>query len=990
MKNSLMRVAAILCLLFVAVPAAAQDFVAGTVLEAGTLRPLAGTQVVVEGTNLGAITDAAGKFMIRGVGQGELTLRFERIGYQTATRSVPSGTADVRVMLGETAVDLDELVVTGTVGATQKRALGNSLGSINAEEVLQTQPVTSVGELLQARVPGVAVTEQMGVAGGGSRILMRGPGSLSFAGDPLIYVDGVRINSDPATGPSYGQAGGAGAPSAVSRLNDINPADIESIEIIKGPAAATLYGTEASAGVIQIITKKGARGQMRVNARIRQGTNSFNDANDRLPTTYGWNALTSAYDSLTLNQLEELQGEPIFRTGHRQGYGVSISGGTDDIRYYTGLDYEMNEGVIPVNDDESFSGRLNLSVTPREDLTADVGFSMMTGETGLYNALYFGSVIYSHPWYLQNEQQGFLIAPARVFADVYDYTQYLDRYQATTTLTHRPASWLNHRLTAGFDLSDQRMEVLVPVVPEDAQIFFSPIFNRGGKDLNRVGTTYTTLDYSATAALDVTESLGSATSVGAQYYRTFRRFESISGSEFPAPGVTSISGASIVDGSESSLEQTTVGLYVQQQLSWENRLFLTVAVRADDHSAFGADFDLVTYPKVSASWVVTEEPFWTFDFVNALKLRAAYGESGQQPATFAAIRTYSPITGENDLPAGSPQAPGNPDLGPERGREIEVGFEAGLFNDRVGLDFTYYDQSTRDVIIQRSVAPSAGFGGTQFINAGEISNRGFEAAITAVAHTAAALVWDVGLKVSKNANEVVDLGVDAEFIATGWIPNRHQEGFPVNSYFRKKIVDAELDADGNLVNVLCDGGTGGQGIEPGGAAVPCGDAPLLYLGKPYHDWVGSFNTSVTLFDRVRVAALLDFKYGGQIFESVDFWNCNALLNHEVNVYPERFPPEKVAECRWGLTYIGTTRIQDNGYTKLRELSLSYQVPDRWAGLLGATAATLSVAGRNLYTWTDYDGLDPEVYTPVNYMFSAHTELAMPLPRSFMTTVSLTF
>ncbi len=967
-----------------------QAVVGGVVLESGTLRPLGGAQVVVEGTGTGTLTDAAGRFRIEGLTGRQVTLRIVMLGYRTRTVDARVGQVDLRILMEESAIALDEIVVTGTPGQMQKRALGNSLAEIDAGGAVETQPITSVGELLQARAAGVQVDEQMGVAGGGSRILIRGPGSLSFSGNPLIYVDGVRINSDPNTGPSYGQAGGAGAPSAVSRLNDINPSDIERIEIIKGPAAATLYGTEASAGVIQIITKKGTRGQTRMSARIRQGANWFYDAANRMPTTWGFNPASGQVESLNLVQREADAGNPLFRTGHLQSYGLNISGGTESVRYYSGLEMNLNEGVIPSNDDESYNGRLNLSVTPRPDLNADVGFAFNVGRTTLFHALYFGSIIYSMPALLDTPNRGYLVAPAEAWTDIFDYNQDINRYQANVTLSHEPLDWLSQRFTGGLDFTNQRFEILHPVTPQEYRIFFGPSFNRGGKTVERTTTTFATMDYAATASFNPTDFLGSSTSFGAQYYRTFTRFENVSGNEFPAAGVETVSGASLISGSENFIEEVTVGTYLQQQFSWEDRIFATVAVRADDHSAFGAEFDLVTYPKFSASWVLSEESFWPTDLVNTFKARAAYGESGQQPSTFAAIRTYTPITGESDVPAGSPQAPGNPELGPERGREIEVGFDAALLDDRIGVEFTYYDQLTSDVIIQRSVAPSGGFTGTQYINAGEIANKGFESLIRATPYRSNVLAWDLTLNLSKNSNEVVSLGVDAPFIAVGWIPNRHQIGFPVDSYFRKKIVSADLDGDGNLVNVMCDGGTGKDGLEPGGAPVDCASAPYLYVGKPFHDWISSFSTTITLFDRVQLSGLLDFKYGGQIFESIEYWNCAALLNHELVYFPERYPAERVAECRWGLDYIGTTRIQDNGFTKLRELSLNYALPERWAGFIGADAASITVAGRNLFTWTDFDGLDPETFTPVNYMRSAHTELTVPLPRSFMTTINLTF
>jgi TonB-dependent SusC/RagA subfamily outer membrane receptor len=767
----------------------------------------------------------------------------------------------------------------------------------------------------------------------------------------------------------------------------LNPQDIESIEVIRGPAAATLYGTQASSGVIQIITKRGKAGQTRFGVQVRQGASWFNDAAERIPVPHGIRDGQIVATNFVAE--EAAAGTPVFRTGRLQEYLVSISGGTDAVRYYSSIEAQRNEGVIPVNTSDRINGRLNLTIRPNDKFDVDFGLGINRGSTGLYHALYFGSFVYGQPAFRNTASRGFLVAPVDAFANVYNYDQGLDRYQASMTVSHRPTSWLSHRLSAGQDLTDQSLEILIPVVPAKYTPFFSATFNQGSKSIERVKTLLNTVDYSATATFRPKKRLGSSTSVGFQYYRTKVDGQALSGQQFPAPGVTTVSGTSIRTSSEASVEDVTVGLYAQQQFSWNDRLFLTGAIRADDNSAFGADFDLVSYPKVSASWVISEEPFWKFGLVNSLKLRGAYGESGQQPAAFAAIRTFSPIAGEGDAPAGTPQSPGNAELGPERGREIELGFEASLLDDRIGVDFTFYNRTTRDAILQRSVAPSSGYSGSQFINAGVVNNRGFELSLRGRPLSSRKVAWDLGLNLSKNRNRLEELGIDAAFLAVGFIPNRHQEGFPLDSYFRKRIVSADL-VNGRAANILCDGGTGFQGVMPGGAAVPCASAPFLYVGKPYHDWNGSVTSALTLSNRLTLGTVLDFRAGGQMFESLHWWNCSSLLNHEILFYPERYDVKQVAECQTGLDVIGTTRIQDNGYTKLRELSLNYVLPEKLSRKLGSRRAMITVAGRNLYTWTDYDGLDPETFTSVNWLLSTHTELVLPLPRTFMATVNVEF
>jgi len=963
--------------------------IVGQVLSADDKRPIEGARVYLEGTNRVTSTDTQGRFRIGGVSGDTATLRVVMIGFRSIRQVTPVGGAGVQLALNPVAISIEQVVITGTAGATEKRTLGNAVSRIDASEVVKTEAITDVGKLLQSRAAGVGVTEQMGIAGGGSRILIRGPGSLAFDGNPIVYVDGVRINNVPNNGPSYDQAGGAGAPSAVSRLNDINPNDIESVEIIKGPAAATLYGTEAAAGVIQIITKRGQSGATRVTAGIREGANWFNDAANRIPVPFGRMADGTIVSHNYIKE-DAAAGNPLFITGKLHSYNAGVSGGNDAIQYYTGLEYQLDQGVIPQNNSNRASGRLNLTLRPSEKLDADLAVGLEQGTTYLYHALYLGSFIYGQPAFRDTPGGGYLVAPAQAWRDLYHMPLSINRSQGSITLNYRPTSWLRHRFTVGQDRSDQSQDILVPDMPAQYIPYFGPAGALGFKSVDRVTGTYTTVDYSATASLHPSARLGSNTSVGAQYYKTYFQTENLSGQQFPAPGVETISGTALRTASENFVDNITAGGYLQQQFSLNDRLFLTGGLRADANSAFGSSFKTVRYPKLSASWVVSEEPFWRASFINELKLRGAWGESGLQPASFAAIRTYAPITGENDAPAGTPQSPGNPKLGPERSSEIELGFEATTLRERLGFDFTFYSRRTRDLILQTNVAPSAGYSGTQFINAGVVTNRGFELLTHARPVVASNVGWDLTLNLSKNKNQVVDLGPGVQFLAIGWIPNRHQVGFPLNGYFRKKIVSADI-VNGAAVNAMCDGGTGKQGVEVGGTAVPCAQAPYLYLGHPYPDWNTSLASTLTLFREWRVGTTLDGRFGGAMFESLNYWNCAALLNHEIDYYPARYSNPRVAECQLGLDYIGTSRIQSTNFIKLRELSVSHDLPAAFNRLaFGSKRGSITLAGRNLHTWTKYDGLDPETFTPSNYMLSAHTELIMPLPRTFLASLNLEF
>jgi outer membrane receptor protein involved in Fe transport len=376
-----------------------------------------------------------------------------------------------------------------------------------------------------------------------------------------------------------------------------------------------------------------------------------------------------------------------------------------------------------------------------------------------------------------------------------------------------------------------------------------------------------------------------------------------------------VGGAAVTTGFEDIIENKTFGLFVQQQFGYKNRLFLTGALRGDDNSAFGTNYDFVVYPKVSASWVLSDEPFWNLGPVSTLKLRGAYGRAGQQPDVFAAIRLYQPSTGPGDVSVLTPQAVGNPDLKPEQGHELELGFDAGLWNDRVGLALTYYRQRRTDAIVLRRVPPSTGFPGFQFVNLGEVKNQGFEAELNAQVLAGANLGWDFGLKFSTNSNEVVSLG-GVPPIAFG--SQQHREGFPVGAFFERRVISASLDATGQAVNILCDPG------PAGGAGVPCATAPRVFFGTPTPKWEGAVSSTFTLFKNLQLYGLVDFR-GGFMIEHGDIEAMHTAFRNSKAIN-ERTDPILMAYDRLGI--IPPVGFFNAGFAKLREVSATYTLPSR--------------------------------------------------------------
>ena len=969
----------------------------GQVTQAGGLRPLSDVQVHVPGTGRGVLTDAEGSYLIPNVPVGEQVVRAELIGFGSAeqTVTVTAGqTVTLDIELSAAAIGLDEVVVTGTAGGQQRRALGNTVSTVRGSESVDRAIVPNVQSLINGRAANVVIQPGTGMVGSGSRVRIRGASSISLSNEPLLYVDGVRVDNAVGVGPTV-QAFGSGV---ISRMNDFNPEDIESIEIIKGPAAATLYGTEASNGVIQIITKRGRVGAPVFNFTMRQGFAEFANYEDRVPTNYWRNPDTDQIESLNLAESENARGTPLWETGHQQNYSLSVSGGSEGAQYYLATDMDREKGVEPSNHLTRFSARANVTVFPHEDVEIQGNLGYTSGHTRLACEAGCGGVpwgaFYSTPANLNENlpetappRRGFRSHVAELYWQFEDF-QDLGRFTGSARINHRPASWFNHRLAIGTDEVREDNQSITERTP----LFevFSP-GSTGGKSVSRRDVSNNTIDYSASVDLEATTDLQSTTSLGAQYYRSFSKFVSASGSDFVLPGLRAINATADRNSGETYIENTTVGVFGQQQFAWKGRLFLTAALRADDNSAFGENFDLVYYPKLSGAWVISEESFFDVPFVNTLRLRGAYGQSGRQPAAFSALRTFRTLAGPNDVSTVSPEDAGNPDLGPERGAELEVGFEAGLLNERVGLEFTYYNARITDAIISRAAPPSLGFPGEQFVNLGEMKKSGFEVLLTATPIQRSNLALELTATVGRNDSEVVDLGDNPRLVTDATFGVEHRVGFAAGGWFHHKLVAAELDAEGDYIrsSLMCETETGGSR--------PCYneagelDADRVYLGRTLPLYEGAFSATLTLFDRVRVYGMVDYKTDHLKWDHNLRVRCSLFNVCIESVDPANYDPVTVAAYQNAGTF-GATYINDASFAKLREVSIAYDVPSSFIQRLGFSRASITVAGRNLATWTKWDGIEPEAMflSGARAGYAQVEQNALPQLRQFATTINVSF
>lgn len=928
--------------------------ITGTVTDSATKAPIAGAQVFVQGAagaaSIGGVSNSTGVFRIAGVPAGTVTVRVRLLGYSPTQRTVSLVAGQVATenfALSTSTARLDLVVVTGTPGGTQLRAIGNVVETIKATDVTLVVPTANLGELLGGRTAGVTILPSTGQIGTGAQVRIRGLSSLSLSNDPIIYIDGVRMDAEVARGTV--QRGGGGA----SRLNDVNTENIESIEVIKGPAAATLYGTEASNGVIQIITKRGAKGKAVWDITTRTGNNWMRNPSERAGLLYGKTA-SGELVSFNLYDHEIATGHPaIFGTGLNQGYNIGVRGGTDAVRYFNAVSWDDDGGVIAWNWSRKLSLRSNLDLLLSDKLKISTSGSYIRTRTRLVQGGLsidpFSNLMWGSPLTQNLAQRGFFAAPPEVQQTVADHADN-DRTTFSVTSIYYPTTWFTHRLVAGMDINAENNWTLYPRDPRGALSLLGSI-GTGSKRVERAARNFLTLDYSGAAKYARGENLQFKTAVGVQYYR--REFSTISatGTNFPAIPITTVSGGATLSGTEDYLMNATLGVYVEQQAAWNNRVFLTAAVRGDGNSSFGKQFKAAYYPKLSGAWVISEEPFWQkVKHVKELRLRAAWGAAGTQPGTFDASRLYNPDVGYKDQPSLVPSSFGNPALKPERSEEIEGGFEASLFNGRLDASYSHYARNIKDAIVNKPLPPSLGFPGSQIVNVGAVKGWGDELGANFHAIEGKNFRWDVGGQYSTNGNRIDDLGGLA-FITVGQGGQaQNRVGFSIGDIFMYKILSAKIDATGAVTESICDGGTGRSGLEQGGNRVPCSQAPRVLWGHSQPTWTAGLNSTFTFFRVLRLFVQVDGN-GGNYMDDTEIRALHNLGFTKAVIL--RNDPFLQAYRAIEADAVGTYKA---GFLKLRELSATYTFDPWVTRKMGASAGSVSLVGRNVMTlWTSENG-----------------------------------
>jgi TonB-linked SusC/RagA family outer membrane protein len=905
----------------------------GTVTEEGTGRALPGVQILIQGRGIPIVTDAEGRFTVENVPVGRTTVRARLIGYltvgQTLTVSAQlPATADFA--LQRTVIQLDQIVVTGTGREVERRKLAAPVNVVNVEELTEA-PVADVAELLQGKVAGGTVNATSAQGGTSGLINFRGVTSVFGSQTPVIYIDGVRVDNDDAT------AGGTGGEQS-SALADLITTDIERVEITKGGAASTLYGSDAATGVIQIFTKRGTPGAPRVTARIEQGFDA-----PELKYIFDTGTIYPAIDSSYMDEPwfeNNWLRDNFFKTGHHQNYYMGVTGGREDIIYSLSGRLQHNDGVQPKND----ALLVNLRGSVQADVTEKLGVSFNANYTRNKFARIFNGTSIADPLTSFEVGDVFYFSGEDNFADAQriflmpEIDEQVNRFRFGSGFDYRHSQIFSARGTIGLDYRTSQQRQFSPLG--------ATVINNGNGNVFRHQRDFTsaTLDIGGTFSYPYEGTITSDFTFGMQGFRDDISITQVDGTDFALPGAPEFDEAGTIDATEQNTEIFNGGFYFQEEVGIGDRLFLNAGMRLDANSTFGDDVQVEAYPKFGASYILSDEVFFQQalgGFINTLKLRFAYGQTGKFPEPFLRDRSFAATQFRGESAARFAN-PGNTDLGPEVVTTIEPGIDLAVLDQRVSLQLTYFDAKTTDAMMFVPEQPVTGLG-AQLRNVGEIANKGVEVELNLNVIDGDVVRWDLGATYNTVDNEVTDLGGQAPFYLPGGSRDLQyvDVGQPVGAWRIRTPYDSNGDG-------LLDSDS------------------LAYSGySPIPTKTGSFSTTITLFNNLTFSASADWATGHQVFDWGSAWaQYNGVFRRELIdedfEWPIQYDLDGNELGPYWYSSAMSDLLCDGDWLKLRQISARWAVPQDIAAKFGFDRASIYGSVRNLKIWSKNPMIDPEL------------------------------
>ncbi|WP_378185789.1 SusC/RagA family TonB-linked outer membrane protein [Aquimarina sp. W85] len=966
----------LLILLMLPVVLIAQETITGRVIVQESGVGAAFINVIEDGTKNGTATDMDGNFTLR-VDKLPVKLKVFALGFTEELVSVNT-TGPITIQVEESSESLDEVVVTGLASSIKRSNSANAVASVSAEDLAGLTPPQTLDGALAGKFAGALITKSSGAPGGGISVKLRGVTSINGNSQPLYIVDGVYVNNNSISGAGLNTVSGANTGGSErnqdnpsNRIADINPDDIESVEILKGASAAAIYGARAAAGVIIIKTKKGKKGKTKIafsqdagfNTILnRRGQRDFTDErvfnlffSPNADPILEQRSRDAANTQVTLfnearnnGRLVDFEEEIYGEKGFITNTSVNISGGSDNTQYYAAFSNNDEEGIVKNTGYNRKSIRLNINHSFLEDkakLSLSSNYIDSRSNRGFFNndntGTTIGVALTSTPPWAQLFPDELGVYPDNPYGasnplqtrDLITNREDVNRFIVGGTLDLKLYDSENSNLKlvlgGGVDYYDLVTTAFFPKILQ-----FQKLSNGGLNGLSAIGDTENKdANYSAFLVHNYTTSNNlNFTTQGGITKQTFSRNSISNIASDLIAFERNLDQAANISVTQFRQEQEDQGFFVQEELNYQDKIIATLGIRGDKSSNNGDANELFYYPKASAAINLHGFDFWSLKAVNKFKIRAAYGEAGNFAPNGALFTTYtnSLINGIAGIVV--PVTLGNSDISPERQKEFEVGFDASFVNNRVGLEFSYYNKSVDDLILQANIEPSSGFT-TEFSNAGNLVNRGIEVALNANVVQKEKFSWDTNLIFFTNESEITKLEVDPFNLG----------GFGAGlGTFRIEEGKSATQIVGNNEN---------------------GD--LVVLGDSAPDFQVTWSNNLNYKD-FSLSFLWHWKQGGDNINLTnlltDFGGTSPDYD-DVDLDPAGATPN--GPYRIGAFGSGnaTPFVEDASYLRLREVGLYYTLPSKYRDqIFGKYVSNLKIgfSGNNLINIFDYNSYDPEV------------------------------
>jgi len=942
-----------------------QSIVSGVVKDAGN-NPIPFVNVIEKGTSNGTTSDFDGNYSITLNGNSG-TLEFSYLGYATQEKVI-SSSQTLNLVLEESSESLDEIVISGLASSVKRSNLANAVASVSAEELVGTTGQTTIDGALYGKVPGVNITSSSGAPGGGLALRLRGVSSINGNNQPLIIVDGVYINNvEIPSGLRFASgANGGNEENSGNRLADIDPNDIENIEILKGSSAAAIYGQRGNAGVVIITTKRGKGGKTKINFKQDLGVTRIANPLGLRPwtaasvlETFGEEELDKFNATIAENgRLYDYEDEIYGETGIITETAISATGGSADTKFYIGGSYRDEEGIIKNTGFNRLSLRTNLDhsfsdifqITSTTNYVRSNSSRSFTGNENEGGLSYGYNLAFTRPWnnLFPDDNGNYPLNPnypgnPLFVRDVARNEDSNNRLIQGLSLTSKLFTNDNNRVklvtSGGVDYLANETFVYVPENHQGQLGNQAPGFVAQGKN------NFTQFNAQAIAVWNhdaLNGDLGFTTQAGIAYLNQQVNLVNARGSGLAA-GQTNLEQSSVQATSQFLSQEEDFGYFTQVEGNYKNQIIGTLGYRLDKSSRNGDPNKLYGFPKASLAVNLANFDFWNLEAMNQFKIRAAYGETGN-PAAFGS--TFTSLTATNiggTIGQSLAGLRGDPNVEPETAREFEIGFDVGFFDGRLNLEATYYNKNVDDLLLQRQLPASSGFT-TELTNLADLQNQGVELALNADVLNSESFQWNTGLQFYLNRSEVTRLEVPA-FAQPG-----AGFGLGLGTFFIQE----------------------GQPVTQ---IVTNIDGVPTQIGNVEPDFQMAFSNNVTLWNNIDISFLFQLKAGGDNLNLTRFLSDLGQTSSDLET--------AAGQARLDLPATGVRFVEPAGYLRLREAAIYYRIP---AGALekafgeSVSAVKLGVSGRNIFTITDYSSYDPEVSVNGGAGLSSGIEVT-PFPSS---------